>query len=236
MGKELFFTTTKQEIEKIKRIVSEKNEELNEENDQQKYNKEIEIEKKYYDETINYIDYLKKHKSTSWRYWDELYGDKDFDVLAKEPYFGSINIKNQGRIYIGKQTLYDHRNNQIKIFDWRSSFGAAYYAGVKNTFIEKRSIELLDIRKYHDNYHYVNILSDYSDKIAKDLKLRKSGYLAEILTSIDHVQNEIIRKKHKKIEVIEGGPGTGKTTIGLYILSYKSYYYVEKNKQFLHLS
>ena len=95
------------------------------------------------------------------------------NLLLKEPYFGSINIKNQGRIYIGKQSLFNIRNSKTVVYDWRSTFGDAYYKCVKFTFIEKREIELLDIRSYYDKYHYEDRLNSFANILMEKVKVRK---------------------------------------------------------------
>ena len=51
----------------------------------------------------------------------------------------------------------------------------------------------------------------------------RSGYLADIVATIQADQDRIIRLPADRPVVVQGGPGTGKTVVGLHRLSYLLY-------------
>jgi DNA helicase IV len=57
------------------------------------------------------------------------------------------------------------------------------------------------------------------------LEERRSGYLTDIVATIQGQQDEIIRDPLKGIVVVQGGPGTGKTVVALHRAAYLLYTY-----------
>ena len=115
-----------------------------------------EIEKNYYDETAKSIKKMSefRHAGKGWNYFSKNYAKINFYDLLKNPYFGSIKIKNEDRAYIGKQSYFDININKTYIHDWRSTFGDIYYGFKKHTFIEQRNVEIDDVREYVHKYIY----------------------------------------------------------------------------------
>lgn len=223
--KNIFFSLNKEDED----IIHKRNEQIS----KRQYKGDDAIEKDYYYHVIDRIKKLSSYKITGWNYWYQHYGNKNWSLLEREPYFGSILEKGGSRVYIGKQSFFDIDTSKSYVYDWRSTFGDLYYRRKKHSFIEKRYVELEDIREYIDKYIYVDLLTDdYSDFLEDSLKSKTAGFLCDIVETIDDVQNEIIRSIDNKYEVIDGGPGTGKTTIGLHILSYKTYYFTKTYKKY----
>ncbi len=192
-----------------------------------------EYEKEYYLEVIESVEKQSKYHLTGWHHWETNYSFVDWNRLLKEPYFGSVKeVGASNRIYIGKQKYYDISKSCLYVFDWRSSFGDLYYRRKKHSFIEKRPVEIESIREYN-KYSYNEMLNEeYEGFLKQVLKEKKSGFLEDVIQTIDEAQNDILRSINYRIEIIEGGPGTGKTTLGLHILSYKIYDYTKKSREY----
>lgn len=221
--KKIFFSLNKED----EKLLHQRNEKIA----KRVYKDDDAREKDYYYHVISRIKNISSYKITGWNYWNQHYGNKNWALLEAEPYFGSVLEKGKTRVYIGKQSFYDIDKSESLVFDWRSTFGDLYYRRKQHSFIENRYVELEDIREYVDKYIYVDLLTDdYSDFLEESLKSKAAGFLGDIVETIDDVQNDIIRSIDNKYEIIDGGPGTGKTTIGLHILSYKTYHYTKAYK------
>ena len=224
-----YFTTNKEEVNQLKNKFKEYK---ITNNDDENRISELSKERTNYESTIFFVKEIFSEKLWSWNYWVQNYAQKDEQQLLEQPYFGSVNISNLGRVYIGKQSLFNIRTEKMLIHDWRSKFADAYYNRMKSYFLENRYIEILDRRSYFEKYHYNE--DDLSlEKVIKNKILdKKTGYLTDIIETIDQTQNEIIRGEFKKVEIILGGPGTGKSTIGLHILSYIVYHNLNRIKKY----
>ena len=194
------------------------------------------IELNYYSEVINSIQEMAKYRRAikGWNHYDKHYSRIDFTKLLEAPYFGSVKIFDEDRVYIGKQSYFDISNNKQYVYDWRSSFGTLFYNLKKHAFIEKRHVVIENIREYVNKYVYFDKSSklSYIEFLNKALENKKTKYLEDVIATIDEVQNDILRDNRNKLQIIEGGPGTGKTTMGLHILSYLSYQYIKKNSRY----
>ncbi|WP_254206303.1 HelD family protein [Nocardia alni] len=57
------------------------------------------------------------------------------------------------------------------------------------------------------------------------LNAARTGQMADIVETIQHEQDAIIRSEHKSVLVVQGGPGTGKTAVALHRAAYLLYTY-----------
>lgn len=190
----------------------------------------------YYKEVISSIGDKPKNKRKleGWNYWNQHYSKMDFNSLLSSPYFGSVKVTGNERVYIGKQGYYDISSHKLYVHDWRSNFGALFYSSKKHSFIEKRHVVIEEVREYVDKYIYFDKSDNlsYKEFLNKKLDTKKTQYLEDVIQTIDEIQNDILRDTSHKIQVIEGGPGTGKTTMGLHILSYLSYSFIKSHSKF----
>ncbi|WP_334331782.1 RNA polymerase recycling motor HelD [Companilactobacillus sp. HBUAS59544] len=156
--------------------------------------------------------------------------------LQGSPYFGRIDIVEDGELdtlYIGTSTLQDD-DGDFLIYDWRAPVSGIYYNGTlgKVTYPtpngtaevelkKKRQFQIVHnkIRNMFDTNETVgdeilqSVLSEYSDE-----------YLKNIVATIQHEQNTIIRDTRSDILLVQGVAGSGKTSAILQRVAYLLYH------------
>lgn len=164
------------------------------------------------------------------------------------PYFGKIRLDRKGTseikaktldVYIGKLAFFDKDSNQALISDWRAPIANLYYQNsgpkddvsfnsplgeIKGDLRQKRQFEISGGR-IHAIYDAKsgNVAADQF--LLSQLNKRIGKKLAEIVSTIQSQQNEIIREKANTPLLIQGVAGSGKTTIILHRLAYLFYTY-----------
>ena len=162
----------------------------------------------------------------------------------KKPYFGRIDIKDQGRsdetFYIGKGGVMKDTTT-IMVVDWRAPLANVYYENglgecsyiapdkVKITveLNRKRTYEI-DGEKLIDYFDSEVVTND--ELLTKYLAKNKEAVLGEIIATIQKEQNDIIRKSPYRNMIVQGVAGSGKTTVAMHRISYILYNYVEDFK------
>jgi DNA helicase IV len=161
---------------------------------------------------------------------------KQLENLVGSPYFGRIDIVEDGEkdtLYIGTSTLQDE-DGDFLIYDWRAPISGIYYNGTlgkvsyptPNGTAEvdlkrKRQFQIVHnkIRNMFDTNETVgdeilqSVLSEYSDE-----------YLKNIVATIQHEQNTIIRDVHSDVLLVQGVAGSGKTSAILQRVAFLLYH------------
>lgn len=156
--------------------------------------------------------------------------------LQGSPYFGRIDIVEDGEedtLYIGTSTLQDD-DGEFLIYDWRAPVSGIYYNGMLGkvhyqtpngpTTVDlkkKRQFQIINnkIKNMFDTNETVgdeilqSVLSEYSDE-----------YLKNIVATIQHEQNTIIRDTHSDVLLVQGVAGSGKTSAILQRVAYLLYH------------
>lgn len=156
--------------------------------------------------------------------------------LQGSPYFGRIDIVEDGEedtLYIGTSTLQDDDGNFL-IYDWRAPISGIYYNGMLGKvhyqtpngkaeveLKKKRQFQIVknNIRNMFDTNETVgdeilqSVLSEYSDE-----------YLKNIVATIQHEQNVIIRDTRSDVLLVQGVAGSGKTSAILQRVAYLLYH------------
>lgn len=156
------------------------------------------------------------------------------------PYFARIDFfdNNENKnytLYIGKHGIQDS-NSQTLTVDWRAPISSVYYdCQLGSNKIEtyegeeldfelnlKRTIEIEDSRLI-DCYDVDTIAND--ELLTKYLAKNKEAVLSEIVATIQKDQNEIIRDGYSHNIIVQGGAGSGKTTVAMHRVSFLLYNY-----------
>ena len=170
-------------------------------------------------------------------------------IALDSPYFGKIRFKPyESRIeksldlYIGKFALVDEQTHKPLISDWRSPIANLYYQNsgpTKNVSFEtpvgEREGDLEQKRQFQISRARIQGIYDAkSGNVAADefllsqLNERLGKKLQDIVSTIQALQNSIIRDPLRKPILIQGVAGSGKTTILLHRLAYLFYTYKEE--------
>ena len=167
-------------------------------------------------------------------------------IALDAPYFGKIIFQPHGStnekdliLYIGKFALVEKESHRPLITDWRSPISNLYYENSgpcdNVTFdapMGERGGDLKQKRQFQISRARIKGIYDAkSGNVAADefllsqLNERLGKKLQDIVSTIQMLQNKIIRDSLKKPVLIQGVAGSGKTTILLHRLAYLFYTY-----------
>lgn len=164
---------------------------------------------------------------------DKLARLNEMEYLIKEPFFARIDLTQNDiheNIYIGK---FGYTEEKPIVTDWRAKIASVYYryrypqknvsyitpSGKITKDLElKRTFELDEgqIIKYYNNDLQLDESQIISDKIQK----RTGGVLEDIVETIQEAQLDIIESDPRKICIVQGCVGSGKSTVAIHKLSH----------------
>ena len=207
----------------------------------------IDYRKKYMEEhkddeyeLEDYLDQEAYVKEQAYLYVDKRL--KEFTKLKESPYFGKITFSevDEGieEFYIGRFGLTPEDTYEPVIVDWRAPISSLFYKGKfgevsYNSPDGEISGNLLDrkqlIVKKGELKGVFDSAVDVKDEILQMVLTTNSGSsLKDIVMTIQAEQDAVIRASRKKVVVVNGVAGSGKTTIALHRVSYLLYNYREE--------
>ncbi|MDQ3147622.1 MAG: AAA family ATPase [Actinomycetota bacterium] len=147
--------------------------------------------------------------------------------------FGRIDMaETDERFHIGRVAVADVRQEPV-VVDWRAPVAEPFYRATGRSpmglslrrHFAVRGRQLLDIEdEVFDAAHArdgVGIVG--AGALRTVLGRSRSGYLGDIVATIQIEQDEIIRSELGGVMVVQGGPGTGKTVVALHRAAYLLY-------------
>lgn len=165
--------------------------------------------------------------------------------MYQNPYFGRINFTEEDeetteQIYIGIYNLSCDKTSDILVYDWRTPIASLFYdyevgscqylcpAGLISGQMSLK-------RQYKIENGTLCYMFDSSLKINDEMLQELLGKSTDskmktIVTSIQREQNNIIRNDQNKILIVQGGAGSGKTSIALHRAAYLLYKFKETIK------
>ncbi|OIJ69829.1 HelD family protein [Streptomyces mangrovisoli] len=154
------------------------------------------------------------------------------------------------RFYIGRRHVHDHDGDPM-VIDWRAPVSQPFYRASKKDAMDialRRRFGYTrgDITAYEDEH-----LSDpgeaarSSKLLQQEIERPRVGPMRDIVATIQPEQDEIVRSGLGGTVCVQGGPGTGKTAVGLHRVAYLLYAHRERlartgtlvigpNRSFLH--
>ncbi|MFD8421974.1 HelD family protein [Streptomyces sp. NPDC059466] len=154
------------------------------------------------------------------------------------------------RFYIGRRHVHDAEGDPM-VIDWRAPVSQPFYRASKKDPMDvglRRRFGYTggDLTAYEDEH-----LSDPSETAAtskllqQEIERPRVGPMRDIVATIQPEQDEIVRSGLSGSVCVQGGPGTGKTAVGLHRVAYLLYAHRERlartgtlvigpNKSFLH--
>ena len=158
----------------------------------------------------------------------------------RKPYFGRIDFKDaelskKESFYIGKAAITKDAADLV-VIDWRAPIASVYYESAlgKCTYsvmgegayeidlTRKRTYEIEkdELKDFYDSDVVAN-----DELLTKYLARNKRAVLNDIIATIQQEQNEIIRRRPQYNLIVQGGAGSGKTTVAMHRISYILYNY-----------
>src|SRR3954453_2181377 len=135
-------------------------------------------------------------------------------------YFGRIDRDDGETLYVGRHAVWSPQNDLLSV-NWRAPAAEPFYTATerepqgvrrrRRPEIEERRVlgfvdEPLDTR-YEDHL---------TEAIVEDITRQRVGEMRQIISTITPDQYELISREVSGALVIQGGPGTGKTAVGLH--------------------
>jgi DNA helicase IV len=138
-------------------------------------------------------------------------------------FFGRITDEHKDRWYIGRRHIEDDAHDPV-VVDWRAPIAAPFYraTGVDPLGLShRRRFTMIegDLSAYLDEQ-----LDDpdsvtatgVPDPVLAEIGAARTGAMREIVATIQAEQDVVIRAPLDQCLVVQGGPGTGKTAVGLH--------------------
>lgn len=158
--------------------------------------------------------------------------------LQKSPYFGRIDIKDDDqaeteKLYIGIAS-FENDDGEFLVYDWRAPISSIYYNGTlgkvsyetpmgqqQTTLTKKRQFQIVDgqIRNMFDTNETVG-----DEMLQSALGAQNDDYMQNIVATIQHEQNDIIRDTKSNLLVVQGVAGSGKTSAILQRIAFLLYH------------
>ena len=153
-------------------------------------------------------------------------------------------------LHIGRRHVHDHDGDPM-VIDWRAPVSQPFYRASKKDPMDvalRRRFGYTrgDITAYEDEH-----LSDPAEAartsklLQQEIERPRVGPMRDIVATIQPEQDEIVRSGLGGTVCVQGGPGTGKTAVGLHRVAYLLYAHRERlartgtlvigpNRSFLH--
>ncbi|MDO5077941.1 UvrD-helicase domain-containing protein [Corynebacterium sp.] len=144
------------------------------------------------------------------------------------------------RRYIGRMGLDAREDNyRTLLLDWRAPMARPFYLattlhpeGVETRrHIRTKGRLVVGVDDEHLGGHTTVVeRADVSSESAlfRALEAARTGFMSDIVETIQREQDEIIRDTTRGVMVVEGGPGTGKTAVALHRVAYLLYTWREQ--------
>ena len=136
-------------------------------------------------------------------------------------YFGRIDREDGGEpLYIGRHVVAD-AHNRVLVVNWRAPAAEPFYAATahdRRGIERRRRLDLEDRRVlgFVDEDLRAGEHDHLTEAIVEDIARQRVGEMRQIIATITPEQYGMIREDPTPALVIQGGPGTGKTAVGLH--------------------
>jgi DNA helicase IV len=148
----------------------------------------------------------------------------DTDVAGLS--FGRLDAETGERWYVGRRHVEDERGDPV-VVDWRAPVSTPFYRATaadpmklsrrRRFVMTDRTVddlfdEVFDDPDSVDAAHHGGI----PDPLLAELERSRTGEMRDIVATIAAEQDVVIRAELDTCLVVQGGPGTGKTAVGLH--------------------
>jgi DNA helicase IV len=157
-------------------------------------------------------------------------------LLADSPrplLFGRIDEETGGIWHIGRRHVEDKKSDPV-VVDWRAPIAVPFYRASaqeplglvrrRQIMVDRRSVVAVadDLFDGTDNETGTTRLRG-GDALLAELERARTGEMLDIVATIQAEQDEIIRAPLEQLLTVQGGPGTGKTAVGLHRAAFLLY-------------
>jgi DNA helicase IV len=147
--------------------------------------------------------------------------------------FGRIDDDAGETFYIGRRHVRDGRGEPV-VVDWRAPVATPFYRATihdplelklrRRFVLEGRNLVDLFDEDFTDPESLVEGgHGGVPDPLLAELGRARTGQMRDIVATIQAEQDEIIRAPLRRVIAVQGGPGTGKTAVGLHRAAFLLY-------------
>jgi DNA helicase IV len=147
--------------------------------------------------------------------------------------FGRLDGEDGGRWYVGRRHVEDDRGDPV-VVDWRADVAVPFYraTAVDPLGLRRRRRFMMTGRRLDDLFDEVFDDPDsvdaahhggIPDPLLAELERERTGEMRDIVATIAAEQDEVVRAPLDTCLVVQGGPGTGKTAVGLHRAAFLLY-------------
>jgi DNA helicase IV len=135
-------------------------------------------------------------------------------------YFGRIDRDGAAPLYIGRHAV-AAPDNELLAINWRAPAAEAFYAATTadpRGITRRRRLDIEDrtVLGFVDEQLAAGGEEHLTDAIVEDITRQRVGEMRQIISTITPEQYELITTRVDGTLVVQGGPGTGKTAVGLH--------------------
>ena len=135
-------------------------------------------------------------------------------------YFGRIDRAGQEPLYIGRHAVADTHSELLTI-NWRAPAAEPFYAATPadpRGITRRRRLDIEDrqVLGFVDEQLVTGGEEHLTEAIVEDITRQRVGEMRQIISTITPEQYELITLGADGTLVVQGGPGTGKTAVGLH--------------------
>lgn len=163
-----------------------------------------------------------------------------YKQMQDSPYFARVDFIFDGEdeeecCYIGIGNFADEKGSMPLIYDWRAPISSLFYdydtgkasyeapAGrVEGEIVRKLQYK---IKKGKLIYAVESDIKIDDDILKQALSMNADARLKSIVSTIQKEQNSIIRNEKDRILIVQGGAGSGKTSVALHRIAYLLYHH-----------
>lgn len=149
-------------------------------------------------------------------------------------FFGSIDGPD-GAFHVGRRHIDDADGHEV-VVDWRAPAATPFY---RATWADPLDLDRRRRHTIEDSEVIAVFEEDFDDPdgrggggvpdpLIAELERSRSGEMRDIVATIQGEQDEIIRAPLDETIVVQGGPGTGKTAVGLHRAAFLMYEHRER--------
>ena len=132
------------------------------------------------------------------------------------------------RWYIGRRHIEDANHDPV-VIDWRAPIAAPFYRATVHDPLGLRHrrrfmMDAGELTSYLDEQlddpDSADAASGIPDPVLAEIGAARTGAMREIVATIQAEQDVVIRARMEQALIVQGGPGTGKTAVGLHRAAY----------------
>jgi len=149
---------------------------------------------------------------------------EDLRTPGAGDFFGRITEESRDTWYVGRRHIENDQHDPV-VVDWRAPIAAPFYRATHADpfgLAHRRRFMLVDgelagyLDEQLDDPEHESAGSGIPDPVLAEIGAARTGAMREIVATIQAEQDLVIRAPMDQCLVVQGGPGTGKTAVGLH--------------------